>query len=290
MDSLELIKKWVDRFNAGDAHGLSELYAPDAVNHQMPLGVRKGRESIKARFEEEFSEAKMHCQVIQFIQENDWVVLEWKDPNGLQGCGFFRIQNGQIQTQRGYWDSLRFQKSQGKDRQGVELETARLNLRRIRPSDRDFVFRGMSDPQVYQYYGIRYTDYESTKEQMEFYEDLLRQDTGQFWLVEDKHHTDLGIAGYYLLNKVHRSAEIGIWLIPEHWGKGYMKESLEAVMAYLKSERKLHRIEASVETENLACIKGLTALGMQYEGTWRQCEFKDGRFVDLAWYAWVGDE
>jgi limonene-1,2-epoxide hydrolase len=38
------------------------------------------------------------------------VILEWKDPNGLRGCGFFKIQNEKIVFQRGYWDKLSFLK------------------------------------------------------------------------------------------------------------------------------------------------------------------------------------
>lgn len=34
--------------------------------------------------------------------------LEWKNPKGLRGCGFFRILQDQIVFQRGYWDKLTF--------------------------------------------------------------------------------------------------------------------------------------------------------------------------------------
>lgn len=40
----------------------------------------------------------------------DWAILEWKDPNGLRGCGFFQTQNNKIVFQRGYWDKLSFLK------------------------------------------------------------------------------------------------------------------------------------------------------------------------------------
>lgn len=38
----------------------------------------------------------------------DAAILEWKDPLGLRGCGFFRIEQGRIAFQRGYWDKLSF--------------------------------------------------------------------------------------------------------------------------------------------------------------------------------------
>jgi len=38
-------------------------------------------------------------------------ILEWKDPNGLRGCGFFHVIEGHIVFQRGYRDRLSFQQS-----------------------------------------------------------------------------------------------------------------------------------------------------------------------------------
>jgi len=31
--------------------------------------------------------------------------LEWIDPDGFRGCGFFHVRDGLIHHQRGYWDS-----------------------------------------------------------------------------------------------------------------------------------------------------------------------------------------
>ncbi len=42
-----------------------------------------------------------------------WVVLEWSDPLGLRGCGFFHVENGQIIFQRVYFDQLTFFRIQG---------------------------------------------------------------------------------------------------------------------------------------------------------------------------------
>jgi limonene-1,2-epoxide hydrolase len=32
---------------------------------------------------------------------------------GLRGCGFFKIENGKVVFQRGYWDKLSFLKAHG---------------------------------------------------------------------------------------------------------------------------------------------------------------------------------
>lgn len=40
-------------------------------------------------------------------------MLEWRDPKGLRGCGFFHVVDGYIRFQRGYWDRLSFLRQQG---------------------------------------------------------------------------------------------------------------------------------------------------------------------------------
>lgn len=108
MKPKDLIKNWVDLFNLGDATGLSELYHEDAINHQVTNEPVKGKEAIRKMFAEEFATAKMHCMVEHIFEDGEWGILEWKDPLGLRGCGFFQITYGKISFQRGYWDKLSF--------------------------------------------------------------------------------------------------------------------------------------------------------------------------------------
>ena len=56
----------------------------------------------------DFELAEMHCIVENLFEDGDWAILEWRDPTGLRGCGFFQIEDGLIILQRGYWDKLSF--------------------------------------------------------------------------------------------------------------------------------------------------------------------------------------
>nr|MCU0357068.1 nuclear transport factor 2 family protein [Cyclobacteriaceae bacterium] len=87
---------------------LADLYADDATNHQVANEPVHGKEAIRQMFVYEFSIATMVCIPENIFQDGDWAMLEWKDPNGLRGCGFFQIQNDKIVFQRGYWDKLSF--------------------------------------------------------------------------------------------------------------------------------------------------------------------------------------
>ncbi|KHK93288.1 nuclear transport factor 2 family protein [Novosphingobium malaysiense] len=109
----QVVETWVERFNAGDADGLAALYAEDAVNHQMTQDPVEGRAAIRTMFENEFAAAEMTCLVEAIHEAGDVVALEWRDPLGLRGCGFFTVKDGLIHFQRGYWDKLSFLKMHG---------------------------------------------------------------------------------------------------------------------------------------------------------------------------------
>lgn len=111
----DTVLAWLAAFNAGDIDGLAALYAEDAVNHQMAYGVLHGRAAIRAMFAMEFGRATMVCQPELLLQDGDWAVLEWSDPLGLRGCGFFEVRAGLIVRQRGYFDRLQFYEAQGID-------------------------------------------------------------------------------------------------------------------------------------------------------------------------------
>ena len=61
-------------------------------------------------FMAEFSTAKMACIPENIFEDGEWAILEWKDPLGLWGCDFFKVIDGKIKFQCGYWDKLSFLK------------------------------------------------------------------------------------------------------------------------------------------------------------------------------------
>jgi limonene-1,2-epoxide hydrolase len=113
MEPREVVRAWVDAFNRGDASTLSAMYDENATNHQVAETPVTGRAAIQAMFVAEFARAEMTCIVENIFQDGEWAILEWKDPLGLRGCGFFRVINGRIVLQRGYWDKLSFLRMHG---------------------------------------------------------------------------------------------------------------------------------------------------------------------------------
>ncbi len=166
------------------------------------------------------------------------------------------------------------------------IHTERLVLREIVASDLASIFKGLSHPDIIRYYGIHFDTLEATREQMHWFAALVKEERGIWWAVCDRETRDfLGAGGFNDWNKEHRRAEIGFWLLPEAWGKGFMKEAMEKICDFGFSQMGLQRIEGFVETENTNCQKGLAKLDFDLEGTMRDYELKNGKWIDVSIYA-----
>lgn len=167
--------------------------------------------------------------------------------------------------------------------------TAQLLMRQFTANDLENVFNGLSHPDIIKYYGVNFTSLEATKAQIEWFAELEKNGTGIWWAIcspDDK--VFIGAAGLYYINHTHHKGEIGFWMMPEYWGKGIMKEAVPLACAYGFNELKLHRIEALIESGNFNSKKFMEKVQFQYEGTMRDCEIKNGRYISLDMYALLG--
>lgn len=170
------------------------------------------------------------------------------------------------------------------------IKTERLLLRQFADSDLENVFEGLSHPEVIKYYGVSFRTLEATKEQMLFFADLEKNNTGiWFAICSVDNKTFYGAGGLNNLSEEHKKAEIGFWLIPSFWGHGIIKEAIPLVCNYGFNDLELHRIEGFVESENKNCKSVMAKLDFQYEGTMKDCEIKNGKFVSLDIYAKLKD-
>lgn len=114
MTPKQVVLQFIERFNRSDVDGLAALYAKDAINEQVVFSKPlNGREEIRSMFALEFSRATMVCIEERIYECGDTAILQWRDPLGLKGCGFFQVKDGQIIHQKGYFDQLSFFRQQG---------------------------------------------------------------------------------------------------------------------------------------------------------------------------------
>lgn len=166
------------------------------------------------------------------------------------------------------------------------IKTNRLLLRQIVDSDLENIYKGLSHPQIIKYYGVSYGTLEETKDQMKFFADLQKNETGIWWAIcSPDNNIFYGAGGLNNLSKIHKKAEVGLWLLQEFWGQGIMRGSIPLICQYGFENLGLHRIEGLVETENINCKNALKKLNFSFEGTMKDCEIKNGKFISLDMYA-----
>ena len=102
----------------------------------------------------------------------------------------------------------------------------------------------------------------------------------------------IGTTTLFNLNLENGRAELGYALGHAHWGKGYMHEALQALLAHAFEVMQLRRLEADVDPRNTASIRTLERLGFQREGFLRErwCvngEIQDALFFGLLRHEWL---
>lgn len=122
MTPRELVEAWVGAFNQRDVDKLAAFYSEGATNHQVAESPVTGRAAIRSMFNDAFAKAEMVCIPENIFEDGEWAILEWRDPLGLRGCGFFHVVDGSIVFQRGYWDKLTFLKMHGLNMHGLPLD------------------------------------------------------------------------------------------------------------------------------------------------------------------------
>ena len=167
----------------------------------------------------------------------------------------------------------------------MKLSAPPYLLRPMEDSDIEWVFRALSDPIVYRYYGIRCLTMKDARDQMKWYRHLTATNTGRWFAIVDEDNMPVGGIGLNDYQQDHRCAEAGYWLLPEFWGKGIIHTVFPAVLEFGFGEWNLHRIEAIVEKGNTRSCKLLKKFHFTFEGTRRECEIKDGRFISLEMYS-----
>lgn len=145
--------------------------------------------------------------------------------------------------------------------------------------DIDFVFKLFSRSETNKY--SEDPDVTTREEAVEMYEKYMKPGgETRFRVIIEKDGESIGTIGMYLYSKEHKRAEMGYDLLKEHWGKGYITEAVGAMVSYGFNELGLERIEATVDSENVASARVLEKNGFQHEGTLRKRFYHDGKWHD----------
>ena len=167
------------------------------------------------------------------------------------------------------------------------LETERLTLRRVLPSDVKEMFELRSNPETMKYIPRPLvTNYDEALAHIKMMEDKIETNEGINWAITLKGDDKmLGVIGHYCIKPEHYRAEVGYMILPEYHGKGITTEAVQCVVDYGFNTMQLHSIEGVIDPENEASQRVLQKCGFVKEAHFKENEFYDGKFIDAVVYS-----
>jgi [ribosomal protein S5]-alanine N-acetyltransferase len=166
------------------------------------------------------------------------------------------------------------------------INTPRLVLRWISEDDVNGLYEIFSDPQVMRYWStVPLPNREAAAElQREIAEGNLSERMFKWGIALRESDTIIGTTTLFNLSLDNGRAELGYAMARAYWGKGYMNEALQALVAHAFEVMELRRLEADVDPRNAASIRTLERLGFQREGFLRERWHVNGEIQDALFY------
>ncbi|MCX8525014.1 GNAT family N-acetyltransferase [Chryseobacterium formosus] len=144
------------------------------------------------------------------------------------------------------------------------LETKRLLLREFEISDAESLYELNLNPSVIKYTGnSAFKDIDEAKEFLENYSDYQRNGYGRWAVIYKSTNQFLGWCGLKYDEKLDET-DIGFRFFEHFWNQGFATESAKACIDYGFEELNLKTIVGRAMKENLASIKVLEKIGLQF--------------------------
>jgi RimJ/RimL family protein N-acetyltransferase len=173
------------------------------------------------------------------------------------------------------------------------IETTRLVLRRPRAEDAPDLFAIHSSAEVNRYWSSppmqQLAEAEARIAKLLQYE---ADGSGMGWMIERREDARvIGTLSLHRFDEQSNRAEVGYSLGREHWGKGYMSEALNTLIAYAFGPMDLRRLEADTDPRNTPSVRLLERVGFSREGLLRERwvvadEISDSVLLGLLRHEW----
>lgn len=173
------------------------------------------------------------------------------------------------------------------------LETPRLVIRPFTMRDLETLHDYRNDRDVARYTGWR--DYDQMA-LMRFITEMSHATPDQIgdwyqWAVEVKAtRTHIGDVGIHRQEDEPHEAEISYAFARSGQGQGYATEALNALLDYLFTMLRLHRVTALIYADNTRSIALVERLGFRKEAHFRKAARRGGAWVDDVMYAMLEEE
>lgn len=144
------------------------------------------------------------------------------------------------------------------------LETKRLYLRELNTNDSENFYKLNLNPNVIKYTGnSAFADIDEANEFLDNYQDYKLNSYGRWAVINKENNEFLGWCGLKYDNNLNET-DIGFRFFEDKWGNGYATESAKACINYGFEKLNLKTIIGRAMQENIASIKVLEKIGMQF--------------------------
>ncbi|UQA61649.1 GNAT family N-acetyltransferase [Polyangium aurulentum] len=165
----------------------------------------------------------------------------------------------------------------------IELDGARL--RPLRMADAAAFHAYLSDPAVTELTAYPVVSLPMVEAMIERY--LSRWAAGELskWGIARQHDDQIvGTCGFNEWSKAHRWAELAYDLAQAHWGKGWMRQAVAAVLQWTYGQDQVDRVHAFVRVDNRRSERLLERSGFVREGRLRSYRVCRGQPHDYYIY------
>lgn len=161
-----------------------------------------------------------------------------------------------------------------------ELQTERLYLKNISTDDRDFVFSQFSDDIVNKYLfdAEPLIDIREADEIIDFYMQPEPRPRHRWILVKKDDGQKIGTCGFHCWNICNKTCEVGYDLKPEFWGKGYVREAMQAIIPFALAKMNIRQINACIYFGNERSAALAERLGFVFYGQTQNELFRGAQY------------
>lgn len=174
-----------------------------------------------------------------------------------------------------------------------ELQTSRLSLSEIAPTDSAALFQILGNPDVMRLSGSDpLRDMDAARALIDSFSKWRHfADPGIRWGIRLKDEPLLiGTCGLFAWNRGWHKCMVGYELHPAWQRKGLMSEALRAVLTWAFYGMSLHRVEAQIHPDNEPSIKLMKSLGFVEEGRAREVAHWGGEVHDMLQFGLLWHE
>jgi ribosomal-protein-alanine N-acetyltransferase len=172
------------------------------------------------------------------------------------------------------------------------ITTERLFLKKLTPAIIDTLFENYSEKEIKNQLGLSSDEeFMLEKEKKEGGYVTYNRTVLPFLMVLKENNETIGRCGYHNWYTDHRKAEIGYIISKnEYKQKGYMSETLKAILEYGFNDMNLNRIEACIGPGNFASLNLVKKYMFKQEGYLRQHYIKNNEIQDSLIFSLLKEE